>query len=98
MKKWRVFWRVTLPNGEVDKGSRSFETKRKAKRFKEHCERRTKLLKRAKVTNQVLFTDALPNRRKWKACAVLDEIMNKQIEEKIKCPTPQDELNENNIG
>ena len=27
VKRWRVFWHVTLPDGTVDKGSRSFKTK-----------------------------------------------------------------------
>ncbi len=46
-RKWRVFWHVTLPDGTVDKGSRSFKDKALAQRFKEHCENRAKQLKRA---------------------------------------------------
>lgn len=36
VKRWRVFWHVTLPNGDVDKGSKSFKTKKDAQKFKEH--------------------------------------------------------------
>ncbi len=46
-KRWRVFWHVTLHNGTVDKGSKSFKDKKNAKKFKEHCEKREKQLKNA---------------------------------------------------
>ena len=39
-KRWRVFWHVTLPNGEVDKGSKSFKEKTDAQAFKEKFEKR----------------------------------------------------------
>jgi hypothetical protein len=29
-KRWRVFWHVTLPDGSVDKGSKSFKDKKVA--------------------------------------------------------------------
>ncbi|MHC4554682.1 MAG: hypothetical protein ACYSUS_05210 [Planctomycetota bacterium] len=48
-KRWRVFWHVTLPNGEVDKGSKSFKEKREAQKFKEQVEKKEKRLKRAVV-------------------------------------------------
>jgi hypothetical protein len=37
-KRWRVFWHVTLSDGSIDKGSKSFSNKTTAPRFKEHCE------------------------------------------------------------
>jgi hypothetical protein len=44
-KRWRVFWHVTVPDGSVDKGSKSFPDKTTAHKFKEHCEKRETLLK-----------------------------------------------------
>jgi hypothetical protein len=46
-RRWRVFWHVTLPDGTVDKGSRSFGDKKTASEFKKHCEKKEKQLKRA---------------------------------------------------
>lgn len=46
-KRWRVFWHVTLPNGEVDKGSKSFKEKTTAQIFKDKIEKKEKLLKQA---------------------------------------------------
>jgi len=57
-KRWRVFWHVTLPTGEVDKGSKSFKDKKIAKKFKEHCEKREQVLKRAEIIEPVLLDDA----------------------------------------
>ncbi len=54
VKRWRVFWHVTLPGGKVDKGSRSFKDEREAKEFKKHCEKRAKQLKRA------IFVELVP--------------------------------------
>ena len=47
VKRWRVFWHVTLPDGTVDKGSRSFKVRQEGEKFKEKKEREEKLLKRA---------------------------------------------------
>ena len=58
-KRWRVFWHVTLPTGEIDKGSKSFKDKKIAKKFKEHCEKKEKQLKRAVFVEPVFLTDAL---------------------------------------
>ena len=58
-RRWRVFWHVTLPTGKIDKGSRSFKDRKTAKKSKEHCEKREKLLKRAVFVEQVFLTDAL---------------------------------------
>ena len=58
-RRWRVFWHVTLPTGEIDKGSRSFKDKMTAKNFKEHCEKREKILKRTVFVKQVYLNDAL---------------------------------------
>lgn len=59
VKRWRVFWHVTLPNGEVDKGSKSFKEKKEAQRFKEHCEKRAKQLKQTTFVEKVFFDDAV---------------------------------------
>ncbi len=50
-KRWRVFWHVTLPDGTVDKGSKSFKDKKVAQSFKKHCEKREKVLKRAEIVD-----------------------------------------------
>jgi hypothetical protein len=55
VKLWRVFWHVTLPDGTVDRGSRSFKTKAEGKRFQDHCKKKEKLLKRVKFVDQVLL-------------------------------------------
>ncbi|AQQ71721.1 Tyrosine recombinase XerC [Limihaloglobus sulfuriphilus] len=57
--KWRVFWHVTLPNGEVDKGSMSFKDRKKAKNFKEHCEERQNQLKKAIFVEDVFLDEAI---------------------------------------
>jgi site-specific recombinase XerD len=59
VKRWRVFWHVTLPNGEVDKGSKAFKEKETARQFKEHCEKRAKQLKSAVFVEDVLLEDAV---------------------------------------
>jgi len=46
VKRWRVFWHVTLPDGEVDKGSKSFKDKKDAQEFKVQVEKREKQLRR----------------------------------------------------
>ena len=58
-ERWRVFWHVTLPTGEIDKGSRTFKNKKIAKKFKEHCEKREKQLKRTVFIEPVYLSDAL---------------------------------------
>ena len=58
-KRWRVFWHVTLPTGEVDKGSKAFKDKSLAQKFKLHCEKREKQLKRTVFIGQVLLEDAV---------------------------------------
>ncbi len=58
-RRWRVFWHVTLSDGSVDKGSRSFKDKTTAMNFKEHCEKREKILKRTVFVKQVCLNDAL---------------------------------------
>jgi len=58
-KRWRVFWHVTLPDGSVDKGSKSFKDKKVANSFKDHCEEREKALKKAEVIDPVLFDEAV---------------------------------------
>jgi len=58
-RRWRVFWHVTLPTGEIDKGSKSFKDKTIASKFKEHCEKKEKQLKRAVFVEPVYLTEAL---------------------------------------
>ena len=64
VKLWRVFWHVTLPDGTVDKGSKSFKSKSEGEKFKKYCEKNAKLLKRAITVEQVFLTDALDE---WEA-------------------------------
>ncbi|MHB9071206.1 MAG: phage integrase N-terminal SAM-like domain-containing protein [Sedimentisphaerales bacterium] len=63
-KRWRVFWHVTLQDGTIDKGSKSFLDRQTADKFKEHCEKRENLLKRTVFVNMVLLTDAVDE---WKS-------------------------------
>ncbi len=58
-KRWRVFWHVTLPDGTVDKGSKSFKDKNIAQSFKKHCEKQEHVLKRAEVVEPVLLDEAV---------------------------------------
>ena len=59
-KRWRVCWHVTLPDGTVDTGSKTFgRDKKTAKRFKDHCENRAKQLKQAVFIDAVLLDIAL---------------------------------------
>ena len=57
VKRWRVFWHVTMPNGEVDKGSKSFIDKETAKKFKLHCEKKTTKLKRTVFVENVFLDE-----------------------------------------
>jgi site-specific recombinase XerD len=64
-KRWRVAWHVTLPDGTVDSGSKTFgKDKKTAKRFKEHCEKRAKQIKRTVFVEKVFLDDAL---EEWEA-------------------------------
>jgi integrase/recombinase XerC len=58
-KRWRVFWHVTLSDGSVDKGSKSFKDKKVALAFKKHCEKREQILKRTEVIKPVLLDKAV---------------------------------------
>ncbi len=58
-KRWRVFWHVTLSDGSVDKGSKSFKDKKVAQSFKKHCEKREQVLKRSEVVEPVLLDEAV---------------------------------------
>ena len=58
-RRWRVCWHVTLPNREVDRGSKSFKDKALARKFKKHCEKRAKQLKRAIFVEDSLLEDAV---------------------------------------
>lgn len=61
-KRWRVFWHVTLQDGSVDKGSKSFKDKKAALAFKKHCEKQEHVLKRAEIVEPVLLDEAV---RHW---------------------------------
>ncbi len=50
---------MTLPDGSIDKGSKSFEDKQTAKQFKLHCEKRAKQIKRTIFVEKVFLDDAL---------------------------------------
>lgn len=50
---------MTLPNGEVNKGSKSFKDKSLAQEFKKHCEKRAKELKNATFIEDALLEDAV---------------------------------------
>ncbi len=63
VKRWRVFWHVTLQNGEVEKGSKSFKDKALAQEFKEHCEKRAKQIKKTVFVEAVFLDDAVEH---WK--------------------------------
>jgi hypothetical protein len=58
-RRWRVFWHVTLRDGTLDKGSRSFVDKTQATKFKEHCEKNEKALKQAICVDQALLPEAV---------------------------------------
>jgi site-specific recombinase XerD len=59
-RRWRVCWHVTLPDGTVDTGSKTFgKDKKTAKKFKEHCEKRAKQIKRTVFVEAVFLDDAL---------------------------------------
>lgn len=62
-KRWRVFWHVTLTNGEVDKGSQSFKEKREAQTFKEQVEKKEQRLKRAVIVEVPYLDEAV---EEWK--------------------------------
>ncbi len=58
VKRWRVFWHVTLPTGEIEKGSKAFKDKSLTLHFKEHCEKRAKQLKSVVFVEGVFLDDA----------------------------------------
>ena len=62
-KRWRVFWHVTLSDGSVDKGSKSFKDKKVALAFKKHCKKREQVLKRAEIVDPVMLDETVNH---WK--------------------------------
>lgn len=58
-KRWRVFWHVTLSDGSLDKGSKSFKDKKVAQAFQKHCEKREQVLKREEIIEPVLWEEAV---------------------------------------
>lgn len=63
VKRWRVCWHITLPNGEVDKGSKSFKSKKEALKFNELVEKKEKRMKRAIILEVSYFDEAVDE---WK--------------------------------
>jgi site-specific recombinase XerD len=63
VKRWRVFWHVTLPDGTVDKGSKSFKDKALAQEFKVQVEKRAKQIKKTIFVEAVFLDDAV---EQWK--------------------------------
>lgn len=63
VKRWRVFWHVTMPDGTVDKGSKSFKDKAQAQEFKNHCEKRAKQIKKTVFVENAFLDDAV---EQWK--------------------------------
>ncbi|HBG26732.1 MAG: hypothetical protein A2Y10_01325 [Planctomycetes bacterium GWF2_41_51] len=45
VKRWRVFWYMTLPDGTINKGSKAFKKKDEAEQFKEKCEQEAETFK-----------------------------------------------------
>ena len=59
-RRWRVAWRCTLPTGEIDSGSRSFGKDREtALKFKKHCDKNEKRLKRTVFVDPVYLSDVV---------------------------------------
>ncbi len=55
VKLWRCFWHVTLPDGSVEKGSKSFKDKQDGLRYKKFIEEKEKQLKNAFIIDVPLF-------------------------------------------
>ena len=55
VKRWRVFWHATAPNGEVQKGSKAFKDKKEALAFKEYIEKRISVFKKAIILDVPVF-------------------------------------------
>ena len=62
-KRWRVFWHQTLPDGKVEKGSRSFREKKDAQIFKDKIEQQGDHLKRSIFVEVPSLEDAVSE---WK--------------------------------
>ena len=64
VRRWRVAWRCTLPNGEIDSGSKSFgNDKKTALKFKQHCDKNEKRLKNTVFVDPVFLDDMV---EEWK--------------------------------
>lgn len=64
VRRWRVAWRCTLPNGKIDSGSRSFgKDKKTALEFKQHCDKNEKKFKQSVFVNPVFLSDVV---EEWK--------------------------------
>ena len=65
IRRWRVFWHVSMLTGEVDRGSKSFRSKKEARRFKVHAENNARRLKQYSAICQILFTEAVDEWRDY---------------------------------
>ena len=59
LKRWRVFWHVTLPDGTVNKGSKAFKKKPDAEKFRERCEESAETFKKQTWISSKLLLDEL---------------------------------------
>ena len=59
VKRWRVFWHVTLPDGTVNKGSKAFKKKPDAEKFRERCEESSETFKKQTWISSKLLLDEL---------------------------------------
>jgi integrase/recombinase XerD len=65
IKRWRVFWHITLLDGTVEKGSRSFKSKTQAKLFKSQIEQKSIKLKSSLSKPNYTLKDTLED---WLVC------------------------------
>jgi len=63
VKRWRIFWHVTLTDGKVIKGSKSFKRKSDAEKFLIHIEKNIVRLKNDRQEREIPLTEAVAE---WK--------------------------------
>ena len=59
VKRWRVFWHVTLTDGTVNKGSKAFKKKPDAEKFRDRCEESAETFKKQTWISSKLLLDEL---------------------------------------
>lgn len=65
VKRWRVFWHVTLPDGTINKGSKAFKKKCDAEKFKDRCEQSAETFKTQTWISSKLLLDEMV--KEWRA-------------------------------